>query len=866
MNFPAQRPYSRIIIILCLLLLGMSLAAGSGSAATVPEPLVAIHVSELTKALETLPATAPTPTVPGTSGYEWFYTSWRYFVGYESLKESLRSDGTPFVEISDSDIAAGKLRKTDGTPSYPILISLAAEAIDDNEVSMLRDYVNAGGFLLSGSSSFSRRPDGTTRGDFALASEMGLHMQSHDLLNWYLNMHFTKNGDHRLVSHLPAGNLVWRAPLTAEEIPLGVSPEHLLHGQHYAWQVIASGATVIANGDAGPLLTVKNYGAGQFIYHGVFQPFISNGSADPGMYAYLIYRRAIEWAFESFKLPLVKVSPWPYEHDAALVVRHDFENDQTNIRGIEASAQYEKSLGFKGDYYFCTGALRDDMSGNPAVIAGLRNAVTSYGATIGSHNGGLKNPVNVSLVPTDYDYWHWGPDEALDTTTAGYTSGKNYAAASILKSFTDLEGWLTGLDNGRGGCSSTKNCPRTWTSPYFNSTREGSLEILDELGAVLAMGEQKIGPFPHRTFSHKTPGKIFSTISEPVSDWYVGSEISQRSEDQTVASIRAAIDFYYNLGGLINFYGHQPSDTGTVAKEYLNYSLTKPRLLRSNAVGINDWWRLRAKVSVTPRVEITADGYIATITVVGATDPATAIEIVVPPLYASSLNVLLNNLPATAADYRTTNNGVKVKVGSAVSTVKVQGTVSLTPDLTLISVNQTAVTGGTTVQGIITLSGVAPTGGVNISVSDNSSAATLPAFVTVPGGSNSVTFNIATTPVSSSTAVTISAAYKGVTRTASITVNPPALSTLSVNPGTVTGGKTSQGTVILSGPAPTGGAKVSLSDNSTAATLPASVTVPAGSSSANFTITTSPVLSSRTVTISAVYRSVTKRASLIVTR
>lgn len=865
LSLPGRKTVLTVSVTLCLVLFGSFLQSGKLFAAAVPEPLVAIHVSELTRALETMPATPPTPNVTGASGYEWFYTSWHYFVGHESLKEALRSDGTPFVEISDSDITAGKLRKADGSPSYPILISLASEAIADSEISRLQEYVNAGGFLVVGSSSFTRNPDGTTRGDFALAAEMGLHMLNPNLINWYENAHFTKGSDHRLVSHIPAGTLVWRAALASDEIPIGVSPSHLLHGGHYAWQIVASGATVLANGDEGPLLTVRNYGTGQIIYHGVFQPLISHGGTDPGMYSYLIYRKAIEWAFESFGLPLVKVSPWPYQYDSAFLVRHDFENDQASIRSIETSAQFEKSLGVKGDYFFCTGALRDDMAGNAAVIAGLKNAVTSYGATIGSHNGGLKNPLNPGLVQSDYDYWHWGPDEALDTAPAGYADGKAYASASILKSFTDIEGWLAGLDNGRAGCGATASCPRIWVAPYFNSTREGSREIMDELGAVLTMGEQKVGPFPHRSFSYLTPGKLFSTISTPVSDWYVGAEISPRNEDQNIASIRAAIDFYYNLGALINFYGHEPSHSGTIAKEYITYSLTKPKLWPSNAVGINDWWRSRSNVAVAPQIETTGNTYVATAAVSGATDPATAIEMVIPPIYTGNVNVYLDGSPASSENYRTTANGVKVRVGAAVKTVRVQNTVSLTPDLSSLSLNPGTIAGGLTSQGTVTLSGPAPAGGVTVSLSDNSTVTTLPASVTVPGGSSSTTFTITTTPVTASTSPTISAVYKGVTKTARLTVNPPALSSVSVNPGSVTGGTTSQGTVTLSGPATTGGVRVTLSDNSTAATLPASVTVPGGSSSTTFTITTLPVTSSRSVTITARYLLVTKTAALMVT-
>ena len=92
------------------------------------------------------------------------------------------------------------------------------------------------------------------------------------------------------------------------------------------------------------------------------------------------------------------------------------------------SALFENSHGVKGDYYFCTGTLRDEMPiDQSTVIASLRSAVTNYGATIGSHNGGLKNPVNNALSMGDFDYWHWGPDEALDVTPPGYPSGKAYA-------------------------------------------------------------------------------------------------------------------------------------------------------------------------------------------------------------------------------------------------------------------------------------------------------------------------------------------------------------------------------------------------------------------------------------------------------
>ena len=132
-------------------------------------PIVAIHDSELTRALEALPAAGSTPSGSGTTGFQWWPTNWHYFVMPESVKEALRSDGTAFKVVGDADISAGRLLDANGRPKYPILISLASEAIRDDEIAQLTNYVAAGGFLLVGSSAFTRNTNGTTRGDFAFA-------------------------------------------------------------------------------------------------------------------------------------------------------------------------------------------------------------------------------------------------------------------------------------------------------------------------------------------------------------------------------------------------------------------------------------------------------------------------------------------------------------------------------------------------------------------------------------------------------------------------------------------------------------------------------------------------------------------------
>ena len=189
--------------------------------------------------------------------------------------------------------------------------------------------------------------------------------------------------------------------------------------------------------------------------------------------------------------------------------------------------------------------------------------------------------------------------------------------------------------------------------------------------------------------------------------------------------------------------------------------------------------------------------------------------------------------------------------------------------LSSLALNPTSVVGGNSSTGTVTLSSAAPTGGAQVALSSsNTTVARVPASVTVTAGATSATFTVTTSAVSASTAVTISAAYGGVTRSASLTVGPapvpaPTLSSLTLSPTSVIGGiQPSRGTVTLTAPALAGGVLVSLSSSSGAASVPSSVFLPAGTSSASFTVNTSIVLVSTSATISAHYNGVTRSATL----
>ena len=91
------------------------------------------------------------------------------------------------------------------------------------------------------------------------------------------------------------------------------------------------------------------------------------------------------------------------------------------------------------------------------------------------------------------------------------------------------------------------------------------------------------------------------------------------------------------------------------------------------------------------------------------------------------------------------------------------------------------------------------------------------------------------------------------------------LSSLALNPTSVVGGlQSSTGTVTLTAPAPAGGATVALASDNGAARVPSSVTVPAGATSATFTVNTSIVVIATSATISATYNNSTQTATLSV--
>jgi hypothetical protein len=178
-----------------------------------------------------------------------------------------------------------------------------------------------------------------------------------------------------------------------------------------------------------------------------------------------------------------------------------------------------------------------------------------------------------------------------------------------------------------------------------------------------------------------------------------------------------------------------------------------------------------------------------------------------------------------------------------------------------------SVVGGNKVTGKVMVEGLAPTGGIEVTLSSsNTSVATVPALVTIAAGKSYATFNVSSTPVVSSTQATITATARGLSKTDVLTVKPAGLSKVALSRTTVTGGSTTvvTATVYLTGPAPTGGLVVNLASNNDAATVPATVDVAEGKTTAKFTVSHTSVAAKTTAKISATMSGLTKSANIAV--
>ena len=188
------------------------------------------------------------------------------------------------------------------------------------------------------------------------------------------------------------------------------------------------------------------------------------------------------------------------------------------------------------------------------------------------------------------------------------------------------------------------------------------------------------------------------------------------------------------------------------------------------------------------------------------------------------------------------------------------------PQLAAFEVNPGTVIGGELMTAQTELDAPAAEEGARVDLaSSDPETIPHPVSIVVPGGSERAAAVLQTLPVTAAMPVVLSATRNGVTRSATITVQPPVitLASLAVQPSSLVGTNPATGTVTLTGPAPAP-IEVELTSNDSSVSVPPAVVVSPGQVSAAFTMTTSLVTSARAVTVTASHATTEKTATIAV--
>ena len=188
-----------------------------------------------------------------------------------------------------------------------------------------------------------------------------------------------------------------------------------------------------------------------------------------------------------------------------------------------------------------------------------------------------------------------------------------------------------------------------------------------------------------------------------------------------------------------------------------------------------------------------------------------------------------------------------------------------TPALKSFSVSPESVRGGVSAQGTVWLTQPAPSGGINVNLESDTSAVQVPSSVKVLYGNSAVYFNITTSEVSADTTAYITATLGETTNTATLTLTPSPVASLTMSHYGIIAGATETATVTLRDPAPAGGAVVNLSTAGSFRTL-TWVRVPAGETSTTFDVTANLNITNLQARLTATYLNASKTTNFMLLR
>ena len=195
--------------------------------------------------------------------------------------------------------------------------------------------------------------------------------------------------------------------------------------------------------------------------------------------------------------------------------------------------------------------------------------------------------------------------------------------------------------------------------------------------------------------------------------------------------------------------------------------------------------------------------------------------------------------------------------------VKKNATLNVEPEgPTSVSLEPNATTGGAKV--IATVTRVPSPEVLTVQLTSNNAAATLPASVTFDPNSSSERVTISTEPVPSRTTVLINAKKGAVTKGAQLSLNPPAVTQITLSPTQVVGGQDFVVRFTLNGRAPPGFVVRVTKFYGDGRSSPYDVEVPVNATTGGRTLFTDRVDQERRITVRAETSSGSQSATLTI--
>ena len=237
--------------------------------------------------------------------------------------------------------------------------------------------------------------------------------------------------------------------------------------------------------------------------------------------------------------------------------------------------------------------------------------------------------------------------------------------------------------------------------------------------------------------------------------------------------------------------------------------------------------------------------------------------VTVPVSVTVPAGALTATFPVTA---NTVSTDTKAVITASVGGQEVHGTVYvLVPFPKTLTVAPTTIIGGDAAVATVTLASSAGVGGQVVNLASSNANVVVPSTVTVPAGALSATFPVQTSIVNRDIGVAISADADGTGITTTVLVKRVAPKSITFAPASVVGGNSSVATLTVTKPAPAGGIVVDLRSVSSNVSVPATVTIPEGATTATFPVTTIPVKKSESAMIQAYAAGVKVSANITVT-